>query len=137
MRMASFSPDAIESLKKILGVEEVREEEVERLVSGMTRDEAVGFRGGGCTRRTVYHMDEVVRDPPLIARDMFVEVHHPKAGSVRVPNFPVKFSEMPAKVLTAAPLLGQHNKEILIGILGFTEERIEELEKSGVIFTEK
>jgi len=68
---------------------------------------------------------------------MFVEVHHPKAGSERVPNFPVKFSEMPAKVLTAAPLLGQHNKEILIGILGFTEERIEELEKSGVIFTEK
>jgi CoA:oxalate CoA-transferase len=74
-------------------------------------------------------------DPHLKAREMFVDVKHPKAGAVRVPNFPVKFSETPGKIVNAAPLLGEHSKEILVSLLGLSGEQVFELEKKGVTST--
>ena len=64
---------------------------------------------------------------------MFIEVEHPKAGKVWTTNFPVKFSKYSPPHPTAAPLLGQHNREILIDLLGYTEEQLEELRRKGVI----
>jgi len=137
IRIATYAPRAIDSLKKHLGVEEVDKEMVERMVAEMTRDEAVTFFvEAKIPIAPVYHVDEVVKDPHLIARGMFVEVDHPKAGKMTVPNFPVKLSETPGEIVSAAPLLGQHNREILMGILGYTEEEIKELEREGVIATE-
>jgi len=138
IRLAGYGPRHTDSLREILGVDEIDKEQVERMVAEMTRDEAVDFFvGSGIPVAPVYHVDEVVEDPHLSARGMFVEVEHPKAGRVKVPNFPVKLSETPGEVASAAPLLGQHNREILVGILGYTEERVAELERAGVIFTER
>ena len=102
----------------------------------MTRDEAVEyFVKADIPVGPVYHVDEVIKDPHLIARGMFVEVDHPKAGKINVPNFPLKFSETPGMILTAAPLLGQDNRDVLMNILGYSEEKIRELEMAGVIAT--
>ena len=137
IRIASFSPRAIDNLKRHLGVEEIEEEIVEKMVSEMTRDEAVDFFvKADVPVAPIYQVDEVIKDPHISARGMFLEVEHPKAGKVKVPNFPVKFSETPGEIVSAAPLLGQHNREILMGILGYTEDKIAELEKTEVIFTE-
>jgi len=68
---------------------------------------------------------------------MFVEVEHPKMGKIKVMNFPVKLSETPGQVVSPAPLLGQHNKEILMNYLGYTEEEVAQLLKEGVIAAEK
>jgi len=136
VRYASFSPRIIESLKSHLGVDELDEEMLAELIGEKTRDEAVEFFvNAGVPAAPVYDVDEVVRDPHLEARGMFVEVEHPKAGTVKVPNFPIKFSETPGKIVKAAPLLGEHNKEILVGLLGFSDDRISVLEKKGVIST--
>ena len=62
-----------------------------------------------------------------------MEMDHPKAGKIKLINFPVKFSETPAVLKTPAPTLGQHNKEILTEILGFSEEKIKELISKGII----
>jgi len=137
IRIASFSPRAIDNLKRHLGVEEIEAEIVEKMVSEMTRDEAVDFFvKADVPVAPIYQVDEVIKDPHIAARGMFLEVEHPKAGKVKVPNFPVKFSETPGEIVSAAPLLGQHNREILMGILGYTEDKIAELEKTEVIFTE-
>jgi len=85
----------------------------------------------------VYSVRETVEDPHLIARGMFIEVEHPKAGRITVPNFPVKLSESPGEIRRASPLLGQHNTEILTNLLGYTEEQVEQHEREGVIVTEK
>ncbi len=45
----------------------------------------------------------------------------------------VKFSKTPGLVKTAAPVIGQHNKEILGGILGYDEEKIAALKKANAI----
>jgi len=80
----------------------------------------------------VYHLDQMVEDPQVKHRGMIVSLEHPTAGTVRGPNFPVKFSKTPAEVRRPAPLLGQHNDEVL-GELGYSREAIDELRKSGVI----
>jgi CoA:oxalate CoA-transferase len=134
VRYASFSPKIIEGLKKHLDVDELHEDEMAEIIGKMTREEAVEFFAqAGVPAAPVYDVDEVVKDPHLEAREMFIEVEHKKAGTVKVPNFPVKYSETPGRITKAAPLLGEHNKEILSQIVGLSAERISELERVGII----
>lgn len=71
----------------------------------------------------VYQLDAVVTDPHIRERNMVVEIDHPKAGKLRQPNFPLKFST--AQTLSKpAPMLGQHNEEILKDLLGYRAEEI-------------
>lgn len=131
--LAGFNPRAMDNLAKLLEVEEVNRELIVERVGEMNRDEAVEFFvKAGIPVGPVYHVDEVVEDPHLQARGMLVEVEHPRAGKIKVPNFPVKLSETPGVIKTAAPLLGEHTKEVLTELLGFSEEKIEELVKKGV-----
>lgn len=135
IRLAAFGPKAMDRIQQYMGVEldDITKEMIEERTMEMARDEAVEFyvkMGLPCA--PVYHVDEAVADPHLAARGMFIELEHPKAGTMKVPNFPVKLTETPGVVKTAAPLLGQNSKEILIGILGYSDERVEELRKAGV-----
>ena len=57
----------------------------------------------------IYSVDQVVDDPQVRHREMIASVEHPKAGTVRFPGFPIKFSKTPAEITRPAPLLGQHN----------------------------
>jgi crotonobetainyl-CoA:carnitine CoA-transferase CaiB-like acyl-CoA transferase len=54
-------------------------------------------------------------------------------GSYKAPNFPVVFSKTPGEVTSAAPMLGQHTREVLAEKLGKTEEELTALEKAGAI----
>jgi len=138
VRYASFSPRIIEELKDHLGADEIDQEALNNRISQMDRGEAVDFLvGAGVPAAPVYDVDEVVTDPQLEAREMFVDVDHPRAGRVRVPNFPVKFSCTPGRVSRAAPLLGEHNEEILVGVLGMSREEVQELVRKGVISAEE
>ncbi|HEY9038168.1 MAG TPA: CoA transferase [Roseovarius sp.] len=71
-------------------------------------------------------------DPQARARDMIVEVDHPTAGKVETLGHPVKFSRTPARVTHAAPLLGQHSREVL-GESGYGKDQIETLIKSRAV----
>lgn len=136
--VAGHRPRAVDKLKERLGVEEVTYETMENFVAGLTRDEAVDYLVEvGLPVAPIYHVNETVEDPHLKARNMFFEVEHPRAGKFTVPNFPVKFSESPGEIKCAAPLLGQNNKEVLMGLLGYTEEQVAQLENEGVIVTDR
>jgi crotonobetainyl-CoA:carnitine CoA-transferase CaiB-like acyl-CoA transferase len=133
IRLAAFSPRFIDRLNRHYGVEMVEKEFIEGKVKEMTRDEAVElYVGLGLPCAPIFHVDETVADPHLAARGMFVEVEHPLAGTVKVPNFPVKFSETPGEIRSAAPVLGADSKELLMGLLGISEERFTELVRAGV-----
>jgi CoA:oxalate CoA-transferase len=133
IRLAAFGPRSIDSLRQHYSVEEITPDFIKEKTVEMTRDEAVDFFIKLCVPcAPVYHIDEVVADPHLVARGMFMEMEHPKAGKVKTPNFPIKFSEAPYLGNTAAPLLGEHSKEIFMEILGYTEEKVVELVKAGI-----
>ena len=134
LRLASFSPRLIDGLREYLGVDEVTVKLLEERIAGMSRDEAVSFLlDAKVPVAPVYNVDEVVVDPQLNERGMFVDVEHPNAGRVRVVNFPVKFSETPVEIKSAAPVLGQDNVDVLTELLGYDESRIFALRAAGVI----
>ena len=61
----------------------------------------------------VLTMDEALESPQLLARQWFREFDHPQAGSLRYPGPPVRLHGSPLKVTRPAPMLGQHNAEVL------------------------
>ncbi|MFD1706258.1 CaiB/BaiF CoA transferase family protein [Siminovitchia sediminis] len=56
---------------------------------------------------------ESLNDPHTFARQMVEEVEHPVAGKIKALGIPVKLSKTPGKINKAAPVLGEHNEEIL------------------------
>ena len=70
--------------------------------------------------------------PQLVARGFFDEVDHPLAGSQRTMSAPFRYRSVPHWLRSAAPLLGQHNAEVLAE-LGYTAAEIEQLEEGRVI----
>ena len=78
-------------------------------------------------------IDQVASHPQILARDMIVEVSHPRLGKVKLINTPVKLSRTPGSVERAAPDLGQDNEYLLAELLDMSEEEIEKLRESKVI----
>ncbi|MEB3979869.1 CoA transferase [Mycobacterium sp. 663a-19] len=71
----------------------------------------------------------------LAFRGFFEEVDHPVNGRARLSTVPMRFSGGPAAFhANPAPLLGQHNRELLTE-LGLTPSEIAELESDGIIGT--
>lgn len=77
--------------------------------------------------------DEVCNDPQLISRDMIIEVEQTISGKVKTPGSLFKLSRTPGNMNFPAPYLGEHNKEVYSGMLGFTEEEINRLASDGII----
>ena len=73
--------------------------------------------------------------PQLVHRGFYEPVDHPVSPTARHSTLPMRISTGPTRFhRTAAPLLGQHNREVLAG-LGLTENEIAELEEAGIIGT--
>ena len=77
---------------------------------------------------------EVVNSPQLKARNFFLQVAHPEAGtSFTYPGFPYQFSRSPASIQWRAPLIGEHNAQIYRKRLGFSRQELDELSSQNVI----
>ena len=76
---------------------------------------------------------EVANSEHERARGYFVEAEHPVAGTGAYPFQLFRASETPPRLRSTAPLLGQHNEEILCGRLGYSKAELSELEQSGVV----
>ena len=82
----------------------------------------------------LYTVKDVVEDPHIAdARRMIREVEHPVAGRMNVIGSPINLSETPSEIYSPAPLLGQHNEEILKRVLDYSEDRIETLKREKII----
>jgi len=68
--------------------------------------------------------DRVERDPQLRHRQIYLAIEHPALGLHKVQNAPFKLSETPASNHLPSPLIGQHTREIVEGLLGFSHEEL-------------
>ena len=78
--------------------------------------------------------EEIFNDPHCKQRECFASVDHPEEGKLYVVSPPWKFSETPAMVTAAAPLLGQHNDYVFGELLGMPQEEIDTLTADGVLY---
>ena len=67
------------------------------------------------------------------ARGFFVEGAHPVAGTASYPLQLFRASETPPQLRRTAPLLGQHNEDVLCGRLGHSRAELAELQDAGVV----
>ena len=72
----------------------------------------------------ILNIEESIHSEQLTARQFLQTIEHPVAGVLQYPGFPAKLSETPFCIRRPAPLLGQHNQEILGDQLGYTAEQI-------------
>lgn len=81
----------------------------------------------------IYTIEDIFNDPHYKARENIVEVEHPRLGKIKIPGVVPKFSRTPGAIRHRAPDLGEHNEEILGGMLGLSQEELAELKEKGVI----
>ena len=93
------------------------------------KGQSMGFPWGA-----VRSMDEVTVCPHLDARGFFTEVDHPEHGrSFTYPGPAAIFNGSPWRISRRAPLVGEHNEEILCGYLGLSRQELALLAESGVV----
>src|SRR5690348_9560922 len=81
-------------------------------------------------------LEEAMDHPHLRERGTVAEIHDRVLGAMKVPGFPIRFSEFPTPANLQAPLLGEHNELILRKYLGYADERIAAL-KTACVLTSK
>jgi crotonobetainyl-CoA:carnitine CoA-transferase CaiB-like acyl-CoA transferase len=80
----------------------------------------------------VLDVGQMHADPQALAREMIVKTTHPTAGQVAAIGLPIKFSETPGCVRRAAPVLGQHTREVLREH-GFSDAEADQMAALGAI----
>ena len=78
-------------------------------------------------------VEDIFNCPQVNAREMLSEIHHPIVGQMKIVGVPIQFSETPARVRSAAPLLGEHTEEVLRNILSLSDSEIQTMREEGVI----
>ena len=81
----------------------------------------------------VMTVEEATQSPQVRERGLLTEVDDQVLGKVTVQGAPVKFSHGTAAPTTSAPLLGEHTRPVLQGLLGLSDARILELLGDGVL----
>jgi crotonobetainyl-CoA:carnitine CoA-transferase CaiB-like acyl-CoA transferase len=78
--------------------------------------------------------DRVEHDPQLRHRKMFDPIEHPVIGTNPMQQAPFTLSETPVPVTKGGPLLGEHNVQILGGMLGMSWEEIRAGYEDGTLW---
>ena len=81
----------------------------------------------------VNSFSEALADEQVQYRKMVIEVEHPDGGLIKMPGNPVKMSKDINIDYSPPPKLGQHTKEILISLEGYSKDKLDTLIKKKVI----
>lgn len=140
-----------EALKELLGHPELLEDDLFKTMKGradnddvvrlairqallnydmddlVSRGQALGLPIGA-----VYTVAHAAEDEHLKTRGAFVEIDHPAAGSLRYPAQLVRLNATPSSP-SRAPLLGEHNEEVIGRRLGYGAEELSAFRADGII----
>lgn len=106
---------------------------LEEWAAGRTRDEIYHrLQAEGAPVGPVRTVPEVRAWEQARARGFFVDLDHPEVGHHAYPGLPYRFSDA-APAPLPAPLLGQHNEEVLCGRLGYGPDDLARLAAEGAI----
>jgi CoA:oxalate CoA-transferase len=108
---------------------------IERWLAGLPSDEAALeiFEKHRVAAAPVLSVKDTVTHPYFTAREMVRRVPDPVLGEVTIPGFPFKFGALPELPDLRAPLLGEHNADVLRERLGLDAARIDALTARGVL----
>jgi crotonobetainyl-CoA:carnitine CoA-transferase CaiB-like acyl-CoA transferase len=76
---------------------------------------------------------EAINDPQMIENDYIVDFEHPEFGHIRIPGFPIHFSQAKVNNTLVSPKLGEHTDSVLKEIGGYSDEDIARFREKAVI----
>ena len=81
----------------------------------------------------VHTHETLHRDAHMLVRRPWVQVEHPEIGAQAFPVRPAQLSGTPMQVSRPAPGLGEHNREVYCGELGYSSSELARLGRMGVV----
>ena len=113
---------------------EALNEIIDRKMAEKTVEEWIPlFDQAGIPSGPINTFDRVFSDPQVSHLGLVKEVEHPHYGKVKMVGPPATFSESAVGIQSPPPMLGEHNREILTHLLGYSDEKVEDLRNQGVI----
>ena len=111
------------------------DEEIASWCAGRPLWEAVAvLQAAGVPVEPVVSPCDIDNNEQMLARGFWEEVDHPVVGPQRYPGWPMRLSGGQGKwYRSPAPLLGQHNEEVLTGLLGLSSAEVADLQAANVI----
>ena len=114
--------------------EDALDAELSRALAALSADDCVArIREAGVLVAPVNSAPAVMADPQIQSRDYFVAIERAVVGTHLYPGAVARLPDTPLRADAPAPLLGEHNRQVLTELLGMTNDQITELERSGVI----
>ena len=112
---------------------------VDELVGGLTRarhaeELTYALQHAGVAAYPVQNCLDLHRDENLAAFGFWHWLDHPHMGPSPYEGLEHRLSRTPGELRSPAPTLGQHNDEILTGMLGMTPAEIAQLKLDKVVF---
>ena len=111
--------------------------EIEKFTRGLPMREAVQhLEHAGVPCSEVRTPGQAIRDPLALKRGDTVPIMHPTYGQfddIPVTGVPIHFSNARVGFDRPSPAPGEHNTEVYGGLLGYSDERLAELGRAGVI----
>ncbi len=81
----------------------------------------------------INNLEQVFQDPQVRHREMQLSLPHGEGVEAPGVANPIRLSETPIQYTRSAPVLGEHNHQILQGRLGLSDERIAQLKAKGIV----
>jgi formyl-CoA transferase len=78
-------------------------------------------------------LGQVFSMPHVHEREMLVHMRHPTIGALPLVGSPLKMDGTPVEYRLPPPLMGQHTKDVLKNVLGYSEEKVMELAERGCV----
>jgi len=107
---------------------------IEEWASRYSAEEAMHLlQEAGIAAGVVQNAADLAMDPQLESRRFFVQLDHPEIGTTNSDASPIRISRSPATYWRAAPILGQDNEYVFMGLAGLSRQEFEDLVKAGII----
>ena len=115
------------------------QDELDRLIGEWTREhtpyEAMGIlQQVGIAAGVPLDTEELLNDPHLKERQLFIEIDHPEVGRRPVIRLPWNLTPGPSATYEHAPLLGEHNEYVFQDLLGMSKNDIAQLIAKRIIY---
>jgi crotonobetainyl-CoA:carnitine CoA-transferase CaiB-like acyl-CoA transferase len=83
----------------------------------------------------VYRYEQILADPHIKARQMVVDIDHPKIGPMKTLGLPIKSTGDLTSIRKPAPMLGEHSAQVLTD-LGYSAEEVRGFFDRKIIFSD-
>lgn len=114
--------------------EDALDAELSRAIAQLDADDCVArIREAGVLAAPVNPAPGVLADPQLQSREYFVAIDRAVVGTHLYPGAVARIPDTRLRADRRAPILGEHNRQVLAELLGMTDDEIAGLERLGVI----